>query len=337
MAPNTSIAEFHSLLDTIMNKSRSGRGRQGRILAILGAGLSAPSGLPTMRGPGGLWQRTMAADSGSTVQTDLETVWLYYAWRHHLIPRASPNAAHEALARLAEISHPPPTSSNEAMAPVAMGEGEPVSAPPRHTFDFMCLTLNTDGLSERAGHPSESLRTAFGCNMAHVCTNSPACPSIQRASTSDRPCPLLVSAGEDAPPWLTDPTAPVPKIEASQLPRCPSCNRCLLRPAIQPNRQGLADIDEFVGGPPTVDVTLLVGTAGVVPPVTRYLHETKRLGAVVAVVNPDPSTAEGLRDDDFFFKGSAAEYLPRLFEKIIVDPRQVRLGNDEQPHIGLPS
>ena len=74
-----------------------------RILALLGAGLSAPSGIPTFRGVGGVW-RTHDAFQLCTPQgfeADPELVWTFYAERRKAARAASPNAAHKALAALA--------------------------------------------------------------------------------------------------------------------------------------------------------------------------------------------------------------------------------------------
>ncbi|TLS25868.1 hypothetical protein PpBr36_07259 [Pyricularia pennisetigena] len=315
MAPKSSVEEFQALLAGVISRSKDGGRGQGRMLAILGAGLAAPSGLPTMRGPGGLWQRKTAAGSESTSKIDLEMVWLYYAWRHHLAAGASPNAAHKALARLARHCHHQSSSSSAAAAPPT-NKGEPAASSPP-SLELMCLNLSLDDLLVRAGYPPESLRSAFGSNMALVCSDTAACSAVRRTSTTDRPCPSLVSEGDEPPRWLTDPTLPVPDLEPSRFPHCAACGKHLVRPSVQPNRQALADVDEFVARKPAVDVALVVGTAAVLPPAPRYLHETMRRGAVVVVVNPDPSVAEALRDEDFFFQGDAAEILPRLFDKVV--------------------
>lgn len=74
-----------------------------RILALLGAGLSASSGLPTFRGAGGLW-RTHDAVSLATPEAfdaDPGLVWQFYSYRRHMALKAQPNRAHLALAELA--------------------------------------------------------------------------------------------------------------------------------------------------------------------------------------------------------------------------------------------
>lgn len=74
-----------------------------RILALLGAGLSASSGLPTFRGAGGLW-RTHDAVQLATPEAfgrDPGLVWQFYSYRRHKALQAKPNPAHYALAELA--------------------------------------------------------------------------------------------------------------------------------------------------------------------------------------------------------------------------------------------
>lgn len=73
-----------------------------RVVVMTGAGVSADSGVPTFRGPGGLW-RNFQPEELATPQAfrrDPSLVWEWYEWRRGLIRQAQPNAAHEALARL---------------------------------------------------------------------------------------------------------------------------------------------------------------------------------------------------------------------------------------------
>src|SRR5580693_6569154 len=57
-----------------------------RVLALLGAGLSAASGLPTFRGAGGMW-RTHDATALATPEAfaaDPALVWQFYSYRRHM-------------------------------------------------------------------------------------------------------------------------------------------------------------------------------------------------------------------------------------------------------------
>ncbi|MGZ5382343.1 MAG: SIR2 family NAD-dependent protein deacylase, partial [Thermoanaerobaculia bacterium] len=56
----------------------------GRPLVVLtGAGVSAESGLPTFRGPGGLWEGNRPEDLATpeAFARDPAKVWRFYAWR----------------------------------------------------------------------------------------------------------------------------------------------------------------------------------------------------------------------------------------------------------------
>ena len=74
-----------------------------RILALLGAGLSASSGLPTFRGAGGLWRThdAMSLATPEAFNADPALVWQFYSYRRHMSMKARPNRAHLALAELA--------------------------------------------------------------------------------------------------------------------------------------------------------------------------------------------------------------------------------------------
>lgn len=73
------------------------------ILALLGAGLSASSGLPTFRGAGGLWRSHNAIDLATpdAFEANPGLVWQFYSYRRHMALKAKPNQAHYALAELA--------------------------------------------------------------------------------------------------------------------------------------------------------------------------------------------------------------------------------------------
>lgn len=76
--------------------------RPRRVVAFTGAGVSADSGIPTFRGPGGLWRNFRAEDLATpeAFERDAALVWEWYEWRRDIIRRAQPNAAHFAIAKL---------------------------------------------------------------------------------------------------------------------------------------------------------------------------------------------------------------------------------------------
>jgi NAD-dependent deacetylase len=95
-----------------------------RVAALTGAGISAESGIPTFRGPGGLWRQYRPEDLATpeAFARDPLLVWQWYDWRRTLIAKAEPNAGHAALAELE-----------------------------RKLGSFTLITQNVDGLDDRAG------------------------------------------------------------------------------------------------------------------------------------------------------------------------------------------
>lgn len=73
---------------------------------MTGAGVSADSGIPTFRGAGGLWREYRAEDLATpeAFRRDPRLVWEWYEWRRGLIRDAEPNAAHRAIAELADAA-----------------------------------------------------------------------------------------------------------------------------------------------------------------------------------------------------------------------------------------
>ncbi len=86
--------EFHAIKERLM-AARSP-------VALTGAGVSAESGVPTFRGPEGLWRNFRPEDLATpeAFERDPALVWEWYDWRRSLISGIRPNQAHYALAEL---------------------------------------------------------------------------------------------------------------------------------------------------------------------------------------------------------------------------------------------
>lgn len=74
----------------------------GPVLFLSGAGLSAPSGIPTFRGADGLWEGHDISEVATPEAwvADPGLVRRFYDARREGVARAHPNAGHSALARL---------------------------------------------------------------------------------------------------------------------------------------------------------------------------------------------------------------------------------------------
>jgi NAD-dependent deacetylase len=89
-------------LDDQIRLARSHLASARAMTVLTGAGISADSGVPTFRGPDGLWRSYRAEDLATpeAFERDPRLVWEWYNWRRELIATKSPNPAHVALAEL---------------------------------------------------------------------------------------------------------------------------------------------------------------------------------------------------------------------------------------------
>jgi NAD-dependent deacetylase len=73
------------------------------VVALTGAGISVPSGIPDFRSPGtGLWENVdpMEVAHIDVFRRDPERFWHFYGQRFQTLDSKRPNAAHEALVKL---------------------------------------------------------------------------------------------------------------------------------------------------------------------------------------------------------------------------------------------
>lgn len=75
------------------------------VVAFTGAGVSSESGVPTFRGPEGIWNKFKPEELASmnAFMRNPELVWEWYAHRRTIISNVQPNAGHIALAQLEKL------------------------------------------------------------------------------------------------------------------------------------------------------------------------------------------------------------------------------------------
>lgn len=266
-----------------------------RIIALVGAGLSASSGLPTFRGSEGLWKNFNVIDLATpdSFYIDPGLVWQFYSWRRKQALEAKPNNGHKALAKLSQVND-----------------------------DFMTITQNVDGILARANHVPERLLELHGSLFDLKCTGF-TCNYIEHDNFQHPLTPQLAGTEEefnhaDESPAFT----PVKQLSESELPRCPVCGE-LLRPGVVWFGESLSmmtidKIDNFLQQG-KVDLILVVGTSGTVYPANSYVERVRLQGGKVAVFNTelDQDIIEGNQQDTWGFQGDAAELLPLALEPLI--------------------
>lgn len=134
--------------------------RINRIVILTGAGISAESGLGTFRDEGGLWAQHRIEDVATpeAFERDPALVHRFYNARRIQAADASPNAAHDALARLQV------TFSGEVMI----------------------VTQNVDGLHEKAGGTAVHMHGELSRALCAACDHRWDAPSEMSV---DETCP----------------------------------------------------------------------------------------------------------------------------------------------------
>jgi NAD-dependent deacetylase len=160
-----------------------------KMVFFTGAGISADSGIPTYREKlSGIWAGYDPRDleTAKAFRENPELVWGWYLWRRLRVAQAEPNAAHIAVARMADSQR-----------------------------QVSVITQNIDDLHERAGssnvvhlHGSLATPKCFACHRSAV-TSPNQSPMPDEGALIEPPrclrCngkmrPAVVWYGEDLPP-----------------------------------------------------------------------------------------------------------------------------------------
>ncbi|MDZ7291108.1 MAG: NAD-dependent deacylase [candidate division KSB1 bacterium] len=187
------------------------------IAVLTGAGISAESGLPTFRGPGGWWKNYRAEELATpeAFRRDPRLVWEWYNYRRDLVRQHAPNPGHRALAQMQS-----------------------------RFKEFALITQNVDGYHQRAGssdvselHGNIMMSRCSGCG--HECEagaeswreDLPYCAcgalyrpgvvwfgemlpelALQRAFAAAESCQVFFSIGTSA---VVYPAAALPQVAAA--------------------------------------------------------------------------------------------------------------------------
>lgn len=268
--------DLHTLLDEAAH---------GSVVFLTGAGISAPSGIPTFRGPGGYWTVGSAVYRAQEIGTlryfkkDPWEVWAWYLYRAGVCARAEPNAAHFALARLEE----------------ALGA------------HFHLITQNVDGLHTRAGNSQDRIYEVHGSGRRMRCAI---------------PCSRDVYP---IPPDLRGVAPGETAVHADDKARlvCPRCGG-MARPHIlwwdEYYEEGFYRSESAIAAVLGCSLFVTVGTSGATSLPVAAAGDAARVGAVVVDVNPNPNLFREHAEDYWRgvgIGGDALQAIPELVDQII--------------------
>ncbi len=256
-----------------------------RVLVLTGAGVSAESGIPTFRGKDGYW-RNLDSTKLATPEAfarDPQLVWDWYRERRERIRNAQPNAAHEAIARLAH-----------------------------QTEEFLLVTQNVDDLHARAGVAAEKMVQIHGDIFVTRCTRCEF-SYVGRGGSPEPPGACVVQPTNGR----------LRSIAATSerdlnVATCPGCH-ALLRPGVvwfgeQLSRNELERVEDFLDGG-ACDVVIVAGTTATFSYIIDWALRASRDDAELIEVNPEETLLS--RSATRLLREPAAIALPRIVDQII--------------------
>jgi NAD-dependent SIR2 family protein deacetylase len=233
---------------------------------LTGAGLSAPSGIPTYRDQAGNWLR------GSPIQhrefltepSARQRYWSRSLVGWPVIASAQPNDAHRALAALERAGH----------------------------IDLL-VTQNVDRLHQRAGsHRVVDLHGRLDRVQCLSCGAAIGRDVIQRELERDNPALLQLGGAlrPDGDADLAD-----CQLAAVIAPHCRACNGIVMPDVVffggTVPHERVARVNEAVAA---ADALLVVGSSLKVFSGFRFCRLAARLGKPIAIINPGPTRADDL-------------------------------------------
>lgn len=260
-----------------IESGRQALGGARRIIVLTGAGISADSGVPTFRGPGGLWKDHRPEDLATpgAFARDPRLVWEWYGCRRTLVAQCEPSVAHLALARWA-----------------AGRDG------------IRIITQNVDGLHAEAARRCARKRQLAPAGTSERTPAQDAGAVLELHGSLFRTrCPGCGASRESRE-----------SIDATSEATLPRCDRCgtTLRPDVVWFGESLDSqvLERSFELAEQAGACLVVGTSGVVQPAASIASVSARAGAVIVEVNPEPTPITKLADVSL--RGRAAEIVPEL-------------------------
>jgi NAD-dependent deacetylase len=255
-----------------------------RVLVLTGAGVSAESGIPTFRGKDGYWRNLDPAKLATpeAFERDPKLVWQWYRERRERIRNAQPNAAHHAIAKLAQ-----------------------------HADEFLLVTQNVDDLHVRTGLPNEKIVQIHGNIFVTRCSR---CDFAERGSGgSPEPPDSLAAKSQNGRLRSIAPTSE----NNVNLLRCRECG-ALMRPGVVwfgehlPGNE-LRRVETYMdrGG---CDIVIVAGTTATFGYIVDWALRASRGGELIEV-NPEETPLSQLATR--LVREPAAIALPRIVDSLV--------------------
>ncbi len=275
--------------------------RLNRILVLTGAGVSAESGIPTFRGKDGYWRNLDPAKLATpeAFAKDPGLVWEWYRERRQRIRNAQPNAAHNAIAKLAQ-----------------------------HAQEFLLVTQNVDDLHARAGSPKQKMVQIHGDIFVTRCSRCdfqfrdtgrggspepPAPSAIYPHSGRLRACPERKSNGSIAT------TSAQPDQEQKDIPKCSKCS-ALMRPGVvwfgeQLPWDELRRVENYLEAGPC-DFVIVAGTTATFGYIIDWALRAIASDGTLVEVNPEETPLSRFATQRL--REPAAIALPRIVDELVI-------------------
>ncbi len=247
-----------------------------KLVTFSGAGMSAESGIPTFRDPGGIWDQFDPAEVGTgpglldTLSRMPEKIRAFVNETIHVFLQARPNPGHLALGTLEQIG-----------------------------ILKSVITQNVDNLHQEAGninviemHGNLFRQRCLACEAKKPFGREEFLGQVKNA--------LAEMTAFDLPSIL------------EMLPKC-NCGSPM-RPDVVMFGEAVQGLYESFQEADGCEVMLVLGTSGVVYPAAALPQKAKESGATVIEINPGDSAYYGVAD--IRLRGTTGEILPRIVQRI---------------------
>jgi NAD-dependent deacetylase len=250
--------------------------RAKHAIAFTGAGISAESGIPTFRDPGGIWDQFDPDEFGtaegilSLAQREPERIRRFLLNVVSIFEGARPNPAHDSLSELEK----------------------------RGILNTI-VTQNIDNLHSDAGNLS--VFEVHGSLFRARCTRCGRRYPLPKAA-------LLRKARE----LLSDPASFRLEKVLTILPAC-DCGS-ITRPDVVMFGEPVQQLNQSFRAATSSDVMLVLGTSGVVYPAAALPHQAHQAGAKIIEINSSENCYSAI--SEVYIKEPTGQAMPKVMERL---------------------